>query len=82
MSVYLNGDRKTGIYIGDATLGLYDKFTQQQGQDNAGFELSFQPNSWMQIGSDNQITQLTVYAHSSVTGSETSAQTSIIITTP
>jgi hypothetical protein len=82
VAVYLNGDRKTGIYIGDATLGLYDKFSQQQGQDNAGFALSFQPNSWMQVGSDNQITQLTVYAHSSVTGSETSAQTSIIITTP
>lgn len=82
VSVYLNGDRKTGVYIGDATLGLYDKFSQQQGQDNAGFELSFQPNSWMQVGSDNQITHLTVYAHSSVTGSETSRQTSIVITTP
>jgi hypothetical protein len=82
VSVYLNGDRKSGIYIGDAKLGLYDKFAQQQGQDNAGFELSFQPNSWMYIGSDNQITQLTVYAHSSVTGSDTSRQTSIVITTP
>jgi hypothetical protein len=82
VSVYLNGDKKSGIYIGDATLGLYDKFSQQHGQDNAGFQLSFQPNSWMQVGSDNQITELTVYAHSSVTGQETSRETSIIITTP
>jgi hypothetical protein len=82
VQVYLNGDRKTGIYIGDATLGLYDKYSQQAGQDNAGFQLSFQPNSWMQIMSDNQITQMTVYARSAVTGNETSVQRSIIITVP
>jgi hypothetical protein len=82
VSVYLNGDRKSGIYIGDATLGQYDKFSQQAGYDNAGFQLSFQPNSWMTFLNDNQITQLTVYAHSSVTGSETNSQMSIIVTTP
>jgi hypothetical protein len=82
VQVYLNGDRKSGIYIGDATLGLYDKFSQQAGQDNAGFQLSFQPNSWMSSITDNQITQLTIYAHSSVTGNESNVQRSIIISVP
>jgi hypothetical protein len=82
VQVYLDGDRKTGIYIGDATLGLYDRFAQQAGQENAGFQLMFQPNSWMPNISDNQIARLTIYAHSSVTGAETSAQRSIIITVP
>jgi hypothetical protein len=82
VQVYLNGDRKSGVYLGDATLGLYDKFTHQVGQDNAGFELKFQPNSWLQIGSDNQVTQLTIYAHSTVSNSEASAQKSIVITVP
>jgi hypothetical protein len=82
VQVYLNGDRKTGIYIGDASLGLYDKFAQQAGQPDAGFQLTFQPNSWMSSISDNQITQLTIYARSSVTGSESSVQKSIIISVP
>jgi hypothetical protein len=82
VQVYLNGDRKSGIYIGDATLGLYDKFTQPAGQENAGFQLSFQPNSWMASITDNQITQLTIYAHSSVTGNESSEQQSIVISVP
>jgi hypothetical protein len=82
VQVYLDGDRKTGIYIGDATLGLYDKFAQHAGQENAGFQLMFQPNSWMPAISDNQITRLTIYARSSVSGAETSTQRSIVITVP
>ncbi|MBV9582699.1 MAG: hypothetical protein JO057_29285 [Chloroflexi bacterium] len=82
VQVYLNGDRKSGVYVGDATLGLYDKFSQQAGQEFAGFELQFQPNSWMPFVTDNQIIQLTVYAHSSVTGSESSVQQSIIVSVP
>ncbi|MBV9329901.1 MAG: hypothetical protein JO352_39875 [Chloroflexi bacterium] len=82
VQVYLNGDRKTGIYIGDATLGLYDKFSQQAGRGDAGFQLTFQPDSWMSSPIDNQIIQLTVYAHSSVTGSESSVRQSIIISVP
>jgi hypothetical protein len=82
VQVYLDGDRKTGIYIGDATLGLYDQFAQHAGQETAGFQLIFQPNSWMPNISDNQITRLTIYARSSATGAETSAQRSIIITVP
>jgi hypothetical protein len=82
VQVYLNGDRKSGVYIGDATLGLFDKFTQQAGQPNAGFELKFQPNSWVQIGMDNSVMQLTIYAHSTVSGSEVSAQKTIVIAVP
>jgi hypothetical protein len=82
VQVYLNGDRKSGVYIGNASLGIYNKFTQQVGQENAGFELKFQPNSWLQIGTDNQVTQLTIYAHSALTGGESSVQKSIVITVP
>jgi hypothetical protein len=82
VQIYLNGDRKTGVYIGDATLGLYDQHEDQLGHPNAGFQLTFQPNSWIPTVTDNQITQLTIYAHSSMTGSETSVQSSIVITIP
>jgi hypothetical protein len=82
VQVYLNGDRKTGTYIGDATLGLYDQYAMQAGQPNAGFQLAFQPNSWIPISSDNQITELTIYAHSSVSGTESSVQRSIVISVP
>jgi hypothetical protein len=84
VSVYLNGDRKTGIYIGDATLGHFDKFSARAGEQfaNAGWQLTFQPGSWIDTQTDNTIMQMTVYAHSSVTGLESSAQTSIVVSLP
>lgn len=49
VSVYLNGDRKTGVFIGDATLGQFDKFSAHAGDQfaNAGWQLTFQPSSWI-----------------------------------
>jgi len=84
VQVYLGGDRGTGTYIGDATLGSFDKFaaTTSSQVANAGWLLTFQPNSWLGNLSDNQRTDLTVYAHSTVTGSDAQAQTSIIISVP
>ncbi|HEY1298460.1 MAG TPA: hypothetical protein VGJ60_35705 [Chloroflexota bacterium] len=82
VQVYLDGDRKTGTYIGDATLGLYDQFSQQAGQPNAGFQLTFQPNSWMPSITDDQLAKLAIYAHSSVSDSESSVQRSIVISVP
>jgi hypothetical protein len=84
VSVYLNGDRKTGVYIGDATLGHFDKFSAQAGAQfaNAGWQLTFQPSSWIDTQTDNTIMQLTVYAHSSVTAMESSVQTSIVVSLP
>jgi hypothetical protein len=84
VSVYLNGDRKTGTYIGDATLGHFDKFSAQAGAQfaNAGWQLTFQPSSWIYTQTDNTIMQLTVYAHSTVTGMESNAQTSIVVSLP
>ena len=84
VQVYLDGDRTSGTYIGDATLGGLDKFAAATGSQfaNAGWRLTFQPNSWLPNLSDNQISKLTVYAHSSVTGQEMVQQTSILITVP
>jgi hypothetical protein len=84
VQLYLNGDRSSGVYIGDAQLGQSDQFAANRGPQyaNAGWQLTFQPNSWLQNISDNQITQLTVYAHSSVTGAETQATTTIVISVP
>ena len=84
VSVYLNGDRKSGVYIGDAALGQFDKFSAQAGAQfaNAGWQLSFQPSSWIDTPTDNTMMQVTVYAHSSVTGGESTAQSSIIVELP
>lgn len=82
VQVYLNGDRKSGVSIGDARLGVFDQHAANLGRPNAGFELTFQPNSWIDTVIDNTIVQLTIYAHSSVTGKETSQQVSIIISIP
>lgn len=85
IQVYLDGDRGTGIYIGDAKLGEFDKFAAAGSGGrfpNAGWELTFQPNSWMGSISDNQLTRMTVYAHSSATGAEAKVQTTIIISVP
>lgn len=84
VQVYLDGDRTSGIYIGDATLGGPDKFAATTGSQftNAGWRLTFQPNSWMPNLSDNQVSKLTVYARSSVTGQEMVQQTSIVISVP
>jgi hypothetical protein len=84
VEVYLNGDRATGVFIGDATLGQTNAQAAASGGQfaTAGWQLTFQANSWLTIMSDNQITRLTVYAHSSVTGREAEAQTSIIISVP
>lgn len=84
VQVYLGGDRGTGTYIGDATLGQPDKYAPAAGSQfaNAGWQLTFQPNSWLSNLSDNQITNLTVYAHSSVTEAEAHVQTAILITVP
>jgi hypothetical protein len=85
VQVYLDGDRTTGTYIGDASLGRVDQYAAASAGAqfaNAGWRLQFQPNSWLPNLSDNQITKLTVYAHSSATGQETMQQTSILISVP
>jgi hypothetical protein len=84
IQVYLNGDRSSGVPIGDATLGQFDKFAAAKNQQfaQAGWQLSFQPNSWITDISDDTLMQVTVYAHSSVTGAETQAQTTIIVSVP
>jgi hypothetical protein len=84
VQVYLNGDRQSGILIGDATLGQYDQFSARASPQfaNAGWRLQFQPNSWMDTVIDNTITRMTVYAHSSVTGQETKTQVSVMISIP
>jgi hypothetical protein len=85
VQVYLNGDRQSGIYIGDATLGQPDQFAGAQAGPQfftAGWSLQFQPNSWLDTVIDNTITPLTVYARSSVTGQETKQQVSIVISIP
>ncbi|MBV9174191.1 MAG: hypothetical protein JOZ81_29355 [Chloroflexi bacterium] len=84
VQLYLNGDKSSGIYIGDATLGAADKFAANRGPQfgNAGWQLTFQPNSWLQNINDNQLVQLTVYAHSSLTGAETQATTTIVVSVP
>jgi hypothetical protein len=84
VQMYLNGDRSSGVYIGDATLGLADTLAATSGSQvaNAGWQHTFQPNSWLPDISDNQMTQLTVYARSSVTGAETQDKTTIIISVP
>jgi hypothetical protein len=84
VQVYLDGDRSSGIFIGEASLGKPDAAAAAvDGRFvNAGWQLMFQPNSWMTNLSDNQISKLTVYAHSSVTGKETSRSTSIVVSVP
>jgi hypothetical protein len=85
VQVYLGGDRKSGIFIGDGTLGSFDKFVAAAAGPqfaNSGWQLTFQPNSWLDSITDNQVTQLTVYAHSSVTGQESEDDTSIVISVP
>ena len=84
VQVYLNGDRGSGVYIGDATLGSFDKFAVASGTQfaNAGWQMMFQPNSWIDTQTDNHLVQLTVYARSSVTGLETQMQTTIVVTVP
>jgi len=84
IQVYLDGDRSSGIFIGEATTGQMDSAAARAGAQfaNSGWQLTFQPNSWMSSVSDNQISQVTVYARSSVTGKETSTRTSIVISVP
>jgi hypothetical protein len=84
VQVYLNGDRQSGIFIGDATLGQLDQFSAQAGPQfsNAGWSLQFQPNSWFDTVIDNTEVQMTVYARSSVTGQEMERQISIIVSIP
>jgi hypothetical protein len=84
VQLYLGGDRATGVYIGDATLGIRNQSGVAAGNQfaNAGWQLQFQPNSWLQNISDNQLTPLTVYAHSSTTGSEAETHTTIVISVP
>jgi hypothetical protein len=85
VQVYLNGDRQSGIYIGDATLGQPDPFAAARGGPQfaaAGWSLQFQPDSWLNSVIDNTITPLTIYARSSVTGQETKQQLSIVISIP
>jgi hypothetical protein len=84
VSVYLNGDKGTGIYIGDAQLGVPDRFSASAGPQfaNAGFQLTFQSGSWLDTVIDNTTVPLTIYAHSSVTGQVTQVQTSIVISIP
>lgn len=84
VQVYLNGDRKSGIFIGDAALGQLDQFSAKIGPQfaDAGWSLQFQPGSWMDTVTDNTIVPMTVYAHSSVTGQETQDRVSIVVTIP
>jgi hypothetical protein len=84
VQVYFNGDRKTGIFLGDAALGKFDSTVASYGGQftSGGWELTFQPASQDNTISDNQICKLTVYAHSSITGQETSATSSILIELP
>lgn len=84
VQLYLDGDRKTGLYIGDATLGSFDQFANTAGTQfaRAGWQLTFQVSSWMPSVSDNQFVNLTIYAHSSVTGAETMARTTLVISVP
>jgi hypothetical protein len=84
VQVYLNGDRQSGIFIGDATLGQRDQFSAQAGPQfaNAGWSLQFQPNSWFDTVIDNTQVQMTVYARSSVTGPEMERRISIIVSIP
>jgi hypothetical protein len=84
VQLYLNGDRTSGIYIGDAALGSYDKYAAATNPQfaNAGWQLTFQPNSWLPNITDDQFVKLTVYAHSSVTGAEQQSQTTIVVSIP
>lgn len=84
VQLYLDGDRKTGIYIGDATLGNFDQFANAAGTQfaRAGWQSTFQVSSWMPTARDNQLVNLTIYAHSSVTGAETMARTTLVISVP
>lgn len=84
VQLYLGGDRSSGTYIGDATLGLPNQSAAAAGSQfaNGGWQLQFQPNSWIQTSTDNQLTPLTVYAHSAVTGTEVQTQTTIVISVP
>jgi hypothetical protein len=84
VQVYLNGDRQSGIYIGDATLGLPDQFAATAGPQfaNAGWQLTFESGSWLDTVVDDSVVRMTVYAHSSITNQETRSQTSIVITIP
>jgi hypothetical protein len=84
VQVYLDGDRSSGTFIGEASLGKLDPAAAAAGGQfaNAGWQLTFQPNSWLPNLSDNQISKLTVYARSSVTGKETSTPASILISVP
>jgi hypothetical protein len=84
IQIYLDGDRSTGIFIGEASLGKPDSAAARAGGQfaSSGWELTFQPSSWMPNISDNQISQLTIYARSSVTGKESSTRASILISVP
>jgi hypothetical protein len=84
VQVYVDGDRSSGIFIGEASLGKPDAAAAAVDSRfvNAGWQLMFQPNSWMTNLSDNQILKVTVYARSSVTGKETSTTTSIVVSVP
>jgi hypothetical protein len=84
VEVYLNGDRNSGVFIGDASLGSFDKYASALGVQfaNAGWQLTFQPNSWLGTITDNQLTQMTIYAHSAVTGRVSQEQTTIVISVP
>jgi hypothetical protein len=84
VQLYLDGDRTSGTFIGEASLDKLDPAAATAGGQfaNAGWQLTFQPNSWLPNISDDQISQLTVYARSSLTGKETSTRASIIISVP
>jgi hypothetical protein len=84
VQVYLNGDQKSGVYIGDATLGQYDQYAAAAHPEfaNSGWVLMFQPSSWIETVTDNTITPMTVCAHSTVTGQVTCNQLSIVVTLP
>ena len=84
VEVHFNGDRKSGVFLGDATLGKADASLAAFGSQFAsgGWELTFQPASRIGTLGDDQISRVTVYARSSVTGQETSVFTSVLIVVP
>jgi hypothetical protein len=84
VQVYLNGDRQSGIYIGDAQPGVFDNFAARAGPQfaNAGWQLTFQTSSWLDTQTDNSLVPMTVYARSSLTDEEAKVSTTIVISLP
>jgi hypothetical protein len=84
VQVYFNGDRGSGIRVGDAQLGLPDAGAARFGPQfaNGGWQIDFQPTTLLCCVVNNQFAQITVYARSSLTGAESSTSTFITLSIP